>query len=115
MGKVYGRTTSGLASDAILRACSDAGIQLHDLDGLLVNSGLSGGLGLWLQRELGLRNLRLLSEMQGYGSSAGAMVATAAMAVGAGSATTVACVFADAPLTEHRGAGAAYATSGQRM
>jgi acetyl-CoA acetyltransferase len=115
MGKVYGRSAADLAGDAIIRACADAGINLHDLDGLLTNSGLSAGIGLWLQRELGLSNLRLLSEMQGYGSSAGAMVATAAMAVGAGSATMVACVFADTPLSEHRGAGAAYAASGPQV
>jgi acetyl-CoA acetyltransferase len=111
MGKVYGRSAADFAADAIIRACTDAGLDLHDLDGLLTNSGLTGGVGLWLQRELGLRDMRLLSEIQGFGSSAGAMVAMAAMAVASGTATTVACVFADAPLTADRGAGAAYAAS----
>ena len=115
MGKVYGRSAADLAGDAILRACADAGIDRRDVDGLLTNAGVGGGIGVWLHRELGMRNLRLLSEMQGYGSSAGAMVATAAMAVGAGSASTVACVFADTPLSEHRGAGAAYAASGPQI
>jgi acetyl-CoA acetyltransferase len=111
MGKIYGRTPADFANEAIILACADAGLELHDLDGLLTNSGLSGGVELWLQRELGLRDLRLLSEVQGYGSSAGAMVALASMAVASGTASCVACVFADAPLTDKRGAGAAYAAS----
>ncbi len=115
LGKVYGRTTADFAADAVIRACADAGLELHDLDGLLTNSGLTGGVGLWLQRELGLRDLRVLSEMQGFGSSAGAMVAVAAMAVSSGTASTVACVFADAPLTADRGAGASYAAAGPQV
>ena len=78
IGKIYGRSTADFAADAILRACRDAGLALSDLDGLLTNSGLTPGLGLPLSRDLGLQNLRLLSEVQGYGSSAGAMVAIAA-------------------------------------
>lgn len=115
LGKVYGRTTADFAADAVIRACADAGLELHDLDGLLTNSGLTGGVGLWLQRELGLRDLRVLSEMQGFGSSAGTMVAVAAMAVSSGTASTVACVFADAPLTADRGAGASYAAAGPQV
>jgi acetyl-CoA acetyltransferase len=114
MGKVYGRSTADFAADAILRACRDAGLALSDLDGLLTNSGLTPGLGLPLSRDLGLQNLRLLSEVQGYGSSAGAMVAIAAMAVKAGSADVVACVFADAPLKSGTGIGAAYEDSAPR-
>jgi acetyl-CoA acetyltransferase len=114
MGKIYGRSTADFAADAILRACRDAGLALSDLDGLLTNSGLTPGLGLPLSRELGLQNLRLLSEVQGYGSSAGAMVAMAAMAVKTGTADVVACVFADAPLKSGAGIGAAYENSAPR-
>jgi acetyl-CoA acetyltransferase len=114
MGKIYGRSTADFAADAILRACRDAGLALSDLDGLLTNSGLTPGLGLPLSRELGLQNLRLLSEVQGYGSSAGAMVAMAAMAVKTGTADVVACVFADAPLKSGTGIGAAYENSAPR-
>jgi acetyl-CoA acetyltransferase len=108
MGKVYGRSTADFALDAVQRACEDAGLAVSDLDGLLTNAGLTPGLGLPLSRDLGLRDLKLLSEVQGYGSSAGTMIAMAAMAIQAGSATTVACVFADAPLKEGKAAGAAY-------
>ena len=114
MGKIYGRSTADFAADAILRACRDAGLALSDLDGLLTNSGLTPGLGLPLSRELGLQNLRLLSEVQGYGSSAGAMVAMAAMSVKTGTADVVACVFADAPLKSGTGIGAAYENSAPR-
>ena len=114
MGKIYGRSTADFAADAILRACRDAGLALSDLDGLLTNSGLTPGLGLPLSRELGLQNLRLLSEVQGYGSSAGAMVAIAAMAVKTGTADVVACIFADAPLKSGTGIGAAYENSAPR-
>lgn len=108
MGKVYGRSATDLAADAVLRAVADAGLEPADVDGLLTNSGLTPGLGLSLSRELGLRDLALLAEVQGYGSSAGTMVAMAAMAVASGQVEAVACVFADAPLTQGRASGAAY-------
>ncbi|MGW0808985.1 thiolase family protein [Nonomuraea sp. NPDC002799] len=116
MGKVYGRTAPEFAADAVRRAVTDAGLALHDVDGLLTNTGLTGDVGLGLQRDLGLRHLRLLSEVQAYGSSAGAMVQYAAMAVQSGMADVVACVFADAPLKDKAaGGGSAYAGAGRRL
>ncbi|MEU9343085.1 thiolase family protein [Streptomyces sp. NPDC048278] len=109
LGKVYDRSAADFAADAVRRAAADAGLALTDLDGLLTSSGVTSGVGLALQKQLGLRDLRLLSEMQAYGSTAGAMVQYAAMAVRAGMAEAVACVFADAPLKEKSSAGAAYA------
>ncbi|MFJ2235162.1 thiolase family protein [Streptomyces sp. NPDC087859] len=109
MGKIYGRSAADFAADAVRRAADDAGLALSDLDGLLTSSGVLGGVGLALQKDLGLKDLRLLSEVQAYGSTAGAMVQYAAMAVRSGMAEAVACVFADAPLKEKSSAGAAYA------
>lgn len=114
MGKVYGRSTTDFAADAVLRAVADAGLQLSDVDGLLTNAGLTPGPGLPTSRELGLRDLALLSEVQGYGSSAGTMVAMAAMAIASGQAEVVACVFADAPLKQGKSAGGAYENSAPR-
>jgi len=114
MGKVYGRSAASFAAEAVLLACADAGLRLDEVDGLLTNAGMTPGVGLSLQRELGMRDLRLLSEVQGYGSSAGSMVSLAAMAVGSGMAIAVACVFADAPLTAGVGAGEAYAGTARR-
>ena len=111
MGKIYGRSSADFAADAVRRAADDAGLALSDLDGLLTSSGVLGGVGLDLQKDLGLKDLRLLSEVQAYGSTAGAMVQYAAMAVRSGMAEAVACVFADAPLKEKSSSGAAYARS----
>lgn len=108
MGKVYGRTAAQFAAEAVRRAVDDAGLVLDDVDGLLTNAGITTGVGLPLQRQLGLRNTRMLSEVQAYGSSAGAMVQYASMAVAAGMVDVVACVFADAPLQQGASIGAAY-------
>jgi acetyl-CoA acetyltransferase len=109
-GKVYGRTPAQFAADAVRRAVTDAGLTLPDVDGLLTSSGVSGGFSLNLQQDLGLENLRLLTHMQAYGSTAGSMVQYAAMAVQSGMASVVACVFADSPLRPERRSGSIYGT-----
>jgi acetyl-CoA acetyltransferase len=114
LGKVYGRSAAQFAADAIRLAAADAGLALVEIDGLLTSSGLAGGVGLGLQRDLGLRDLRLLAEIQAYGSSACAMVQYASMAVSAGMADVVACVFADTPLREKSAAGSAYADASRQ-
>jgi acetyl-CoA acetyltransferase len=108
MGKVYGLTAQQFAADAVRRAAVDAGLELSDIDGLLVSPGVTRAVDLSLQVDLGLRNLRLLTQMQAFGSTAGAMVQYAAMAVQSGMADTVVCVFADAPLRPGHTTGAAY-------
>jgi len=112
LGKVYGRTAAEFAVEAVSLAARDAGLTLADLDGLLVNPGVKNDTDLRLQSTLGMRNTRLLATIQGFGSSAGQMVQYASMAVDAGMADVVACVYADAPLREGRSAGASY--SGQK-
>ena len=116
VGKVYGRIAADFAADAVRRAAADAGLELHDIDGLLVSGGLNrrDRVDLSLQGGLGLTDLRLLVDMNAFGASAGAMVSYAAAAVTSGAATAVACVFADAPLKPGRSAGAAYASQGRR-
>ena len=99
MGRVY-RSATDLASDAVYLALDDAGMEKSELDGLLINTGITRGLDLHLHVELGLQDLNLLTFMQGYGSSAGQMIQYAAMAVANGLAKNVACVFADAPLVD---------------
>jgi acetyl-CoA acetyltransferase len=108
VGKVYGRSARQFAADAVRLAADDAGLQLADIDGLLVSSGVTRGVSVGLAQTLGLTDLALLSEMQAYGATAGAMVTTACMAVQSGMAEVVACVFGDAPLTAGRRTGAAY-------
>lgn len=107
-GKVWGRTAAQLAADAVRLAADDAGLAMGELDGLLVSSGVTGGVRLGLARDLGLRDLALLTEMQAFGSTAAAMVQVASLAVQSGMAKAVACVFADAPLRPGGRSGSAY-------
>ena len=108
MGRVY-RSASDLATEAVFLALKDAGLAKSELDGLLINAGLTNSVGLNLHSNLGLQELNLLTFMQGYGSSAGQMVQYASMAIANGMADYVACVFADNPLSEGKSAGASYA------
>ena len=118
-GKVFGNSPVGFAVDAIQAALDDAGLARSDLDGVLLNPGLTwGDMGMGsfqLQQAMGLRNLRLSATMNLGGATAAAMIQHAAQAVAAGMCTTVACVFSDAPLKppspkgERQSSGAAYA------
>ncbi|WP_067707054.1 thiolase family protein [Nocardia yamanashiensis] len=100
VGKVYGRSATDFAAEAVRLAAADAGLAVTDIDGLLVSPGTQGSPKLSLQKVLGLRDLRLLAEVVALGASPAAMIALAAQAVAGGEATAVACVFADAPLKE---------------
>ena len=101
-GKVYDHNQVGFAIEAIRLALDDAGLTRADLDGVLLNPGLSwadGGMGAFqLQQAMGLHNLRLAHTMNAGGATAGAMIMQAAEAIAAGLANVVACVFSDAPL-----------------
>jgi acetyl-CoA acetyltransferase len=109
LGKVYGRTSRRLAAEAVRLAAADAGLELSDLDGLLVCPGIADGvLDVGLAQILGLRDLRLLSVVNAYGASAGVAVELAALAITSGAASTVACVFADTPLRAAAPAGATF-------
>jgi acetyl-CoA acetyltransferase len=123
-GRVYDRTYLGFAVDAVRAALDDAAMEKDELDGLLVNPGISWRnpmmASVTLQGLLGLRNLRYTAALNLGGATAAAMVQSAAAAIDAGLAHTVACVFSDAPLkkpkpVEHGGerpsSGASYATA----
>ncbi|MGO3326595.1 thiolase family protein [Gordonia sp. (in: high G+C Gram-positive bacteria)] len=109
MGKVYGRTAIDFGADAVRLAAADAGLELDEIDALLISSGVTGELGLPLAVALDMQDLRVLSEVQAFGSTAGLMIQMATRAIDAGDADVVACVFADAPLRERRSVGDAYA------
>lgn len=100
VGKVYGRSATDFAAEAVRLAAADAGLTVTEIDGLLVSPGTQGSPKLSLQKVLGLRDLRLLAEVTALGASPAVMIALAAQAVAGGEATAVACVFADAPLKE---------------
>jgi acetyl-CoA acetyltransferase len=115
VGKVYGRSAGDFAADAARHAVADAGLSMADIDGLLVMSGIAKGVGIGLADTLGLSNLALLAEMKAFGATVGMMVEYASLAIATGRASAVVCLFADAPLRENTGGGAAwskYATRG---
>lgn len=100
-----------LAVAAIHAALHDSGLPLSALDGLLmVQSELAerGALSVRLRDDLGLGDLKLLNLIEAKGSSVLQMVQQATMAVESGLATTVACVFSDAPVSAAQGSGQSY-------
>jgi len=110
-GKVYGPSAIGFAVEAIRLALDDAGLAASDLDGLLVNPGMSWGQSATMgsfavQQAMGLRDLKLSAAMNLGGATAGAMIMQAALAIEAGLASAVACVFSDAPLKPPKPRGA---------
>src|SRR3954471_16559529 len=98
MGKVYGRTASDFAGEALALALDDAGLQAGDVDGLLINANQSAEMTPTLQFSLGLTDLTLVNVMSAFGSTAGTMLQYAAHAIATGQASVVACLYADAPL-----------------
>jgi len=102
MGKNYDHSHAlGFAIEAVELAIEDAGLNRSDIDGLLVNPGVTWSNAMAsfaLQQAMGMRDLRLTSTMNAGGATAGSMVMHAAQSIAAGMANAVACVFADAPL-----------------
>jgi acetyl-CoA acetyltransferase len=117
MGRIFGKSATEFAADAVREAIQDAGLKKTDIDGLLINAGITGitghGVNLSLQNYLGMQNLRLLNHMNAAGSTVAQMVQYASMAIANGMATNVVCVFADAPLVEGKSTGAAYGGAGR--
>jgi len=109
-GKVFDHSAMGFAVEAVRLALLDAGLEKSELDGLLVNPGLTwrntAMASFALQQALGLENLGLSVAMACGGASAGAMIQHAVGAIRAGMANVVACVFSDAPLRPPRPAAA---------
>ncbi|HEX9553477.1 MAG TPA: OB-fold domain-containing protein [Streptosporangiaceae bacterium] len=112
LGRVYGLSPRRLAASAVRLAAADAGMELSDVDGLLICPGISGGLDVGLAGLLGLRDLALLAVVNSFGASAATAVQVAAQAVITGTARAVACVFADTPLREGMPAGSAFGSPG---
>jgi len=110
MGKIYGRTATDFAAEAIALALDDAGLVKPDVDGLLVNGNLSAEMNPNLQLTLGFEDLTLLNVMNAYGSTPATMLQYAFAAIDQGQANVVALVYADAPLQPATSAGAAYGT-----
>ncbi len=110
-----GPEAAQLASDAITRALTDAGMTRGDVDGLMVNSSQGirpDRLGVALARHDGFGDLALLEHIEVKGATAAAMIQRSVLAIEAGLASTVVCVFADAPIQEGGTSGSTFAHSG---
>jgi acetyl-CoA acetyltransferase len=101
-GKVPGSTALSLAVDAFKAALDDSGLRKDQIDGLLTLPGQTSPEGaqsfLRIGETLGI-DPRFAGTMNLGGSTAGALVQQAVLAVNAGMATHVACVFGDAAAT----------------
>jgi acetyl-CoA acetyltransferase len=101
-GKLPGETPLSLATAALRAALDDAGLVKDDLDGLLTMPGTTSPEGpkhyLALGGHLGI-NPRLAGSLVLGGATAGALIAQAALAIDAGLASVVACLFADTART----------------
>ena len=60
MGKVYGRSASDFAAEAIHIALEDAGLKKEEVDGLLINANMSPEMSPLLQMTLGFEDLSLI-------------------------------------------------------
>jgi acetyl-CoA acetyltransferase len=110
-----GPEAAQLAGDAITRALTDAGMTRGDVDGLLVNSSQGirpDRVGVALARHDGFGDLALLEHIEIKGATAAAMIQRAVLAIEAGLASTVVCVFADAPIQAGGTSGSTFAQSG---
>jgi acetyl-CoA acetyltransferase len=114
MSVTAGPDSFALAAAAVGAALADAGLTRADVDGMLVGSSQGvreDRLSVALARRAGFGDLRLLEHLEIKGATAVAMVTRAVLAIRAGMARTVICVFADAPVGGGS-AGTLYARSG---
>jgi acetyl-CoA acetyltransferase len=89
--KNSGVSTLALALRAIANACEDAGISVHDIDGLSTHRVGDSVQAAVVAHALGLRDLNYLSDQFGGGSMSHSTVGQAALAVSAGVADVVVC------------------------
>ena len=101
-GKLPGSTALSLSVEAFKRALDDSGLRKDEIDGLLTFSGQTAPEGqqnyLRVGETLGI-NPRWTGTMYMGGSTAGALVQQAVLAIDAGMATNVACIYGDAAAT----------------
>ena len=98
LGKLPGETPLSLAAEAFRDALEDSGIAKDEVDGLLTMPGTTSPEGakhyLAVGERLGI-NPHLTGSLYMGGATAGALVQQAALAIDAGMASVVACVFGD--------------------
>lgn len=99
LDELPGSTSLGLAIEAFKDALNDCGLRKDQIDGILTHPPTAGaGDHLTFGEAAGI-NPRLSASFNHGGSSGGAMVQYAAMALHTGMADYVACVFGDSART----------------
>lgn len=97
-GKLPDETPLSLATEAFVDALADSGIAKEEVDGLLTMPGTTSPEGpkhyLAVGERLGI-NPRLAGSLSMGGATCGALIQQAALAIDAGMATVVACIFGD--------------------
>lgn len=88
--KNSGRSELQLAQEAALAACKDAGVDPHDVDGLVTYS-MDTSPAIDVARGLGCKELTYFSHVDYGGGAAAGTLLHAAMAVATGAAKTVVC------------------------
>jgi acetyl-CoA acetyltransferase len=100
LGNLPGETPITLAAEALRDALDDSGIGKAEIDGLLTMPGTTSIEGAKHYLAVGERfgiNPKLTGSMYLGGATAGALIQQAALAIDAGMASVVACVFGDVP------------------
>lgn len=101
-GKIPGSTALGLSIDAVRRALDDGGLDKSEVDGLLTQPGTTAPEGprnfLRLGEVLGI-NPRYAGSLSMGGATGLVLLQQASLAIAAGAASTVVCVFGDAART----------------
>ncbi len=101
-GALPGRTPLDLGIEAFTRALADAGLDKSEVDGLLTMPGTTSSEGslhyLRFGEAVGI-NPRFTGSMTMGGATAGCLVQNAVLAINAGLAKTVACIFGDTAKT----------------
>lgn len=101
-GKLPGESALSLATEALRNALADSGISKDEIDGLYTMPGTTSPEGAKHYIAVGERcgiNPALAGSMAMGGATAGALVQMAALAIDAGMASVVACIFGDAART----------------
>lgn len=101
-GKIFGSTALSLATEAFKLALEDSGLKKDEVDGLLTFPGTTAPENqhqyLRVGEALGI-NPNYTGSMHMGGATAGALIQNAVMAINAGLANNVACVFGDTAKT----------------
>jgi acetyl-CoA acetyltransferase len=96
-GTLPGITDSALTFEAVTKAVQDAGLSIKDVDGLLSQQTYHGTLmwySNWLGEKMGM-NLKYTTDLDIGGATPVSCVQHAVMAINAGLATTVVCVYGE--------------------